>query len=424
MTEPAASHETTGRAGRLATWAAVGLFAVLAVAYALMAGRYAAFASAILVPSAAAPVSPDFEIACRTINVCMRVGVPLLGQAVSSLVDAATALLFMKSSTSTLIAESPWGRMDHATATRAMVSMTAAYLAVRVGCLLPLLWLTLAFFRGSVARFFFLLAAFLTLAGWPPPMLDGVYGALRLLADWPLAYFLFSSELASYDFGSIGFICLIALYIARRRRKTLAEIAGLTLLGQLIFENNGIVAGVAFFLDALCDPANGPPAARRRIAFVRLAVAAAVTLAVAAGFAALYATLNPVPPGARAGGALDSILAYARDFWRDYGSNNFRWWNVTLANFLTLTAIPAVVGIVVGAVGARMDAGPSPMIADDLRGALAAAVGFFVTVLIGLFVSGLSSDMGRQLLPLTLMALTASAKIGEALAARARDGRF
>jgi len=400
------------------TWITVGLFVLLAMIYVLISGGYVETARSFAGPESLEYSPYHLKLRCVEIHTCMRVGVLLLEQGVAVLVDWASHLLYMKNSAADLLSESPWGRLEYSDRHHAVAAITISHHVARAVFLLPLLWLTLYFFRAMASRLLFLLCAFLALAGWPPLLLDGVFSVLRLTVNWPLAYYNFSvGVIPSYDFGSAGFICLLALYISRRQNKTFLEIAGMTLLGQLIFENNGIISGVAFFIDALFNPAYGPIARRRRLAFARLGLTAVVSASLASGFAILYLQTSP-SPSSSANSLISVFINYFRDHWEYYGHYNFDWWKVTVANFLTLTLVPALVGLVIGAAGARIGGSYATRIADDLRGALAAIVGFCVTVTIGLFVSGLGAEMGRQILPLALMVLVAATRAGEALSSR------
>jgi hypothetical protein len=402
----------TRPAPAVAFWCVVAVFLVYALNLALLSGDFERFAARWLQRPGAGATGHD--LGCDTINTCMRAGVTVLGEGLSTLFSGAAALLYMAPSTSALLPSSPFGMPVPPADEQLFAVRVATFIVLRVICLLPVLWLAVYFWREAWARIAYLTLAFLVMAGWPPPVIDVFFRAASVIADWPLAYYLFSVRLIGYDFATLGFVHLLALYIARRGEMRLVEIAALTALGQIMFENNGIVAGVAVFAATFLEPAHA--GTRLRLATQRLAVAAAVSVTLATAFA-IAASRTAAGAAGNGSGAVDMINDYFSTFWRDYGFYNFAWFNVTVANIATMMTIPAVLGlgagVIIGAV-VRRDGPSRPRVPGDARAALAVAVGFSVTVLIGLFISGLSSEMGRQLLPLACMVLVAAMKGGEA----------
>ena len=111
------------------------------------------------------------------------------------------------------------------------------FFTTRIILLLPLLWLVFQVFKGFTSQAIFLLLAFMTLSGWPPPILDLFYGVALTIADWPLSYYNFSQRLPKvYDFATIGFICLLVIYLSHCRIKRWWEIVGMVLVGQFFLK--------------------------------------------------------------------------------------------------------------------------------------------------------------------------------------------
>ncbi len=298
------------------------------------------------------------------------------------------------------------------------------YLA-RVVFLLSLPWLCLVFYRHAAHGFLFLTLLFVALAGWPMAVLDGFFWLLGSVADWPLAYYVFGTLLQPYDFGSVGYAVFLCLYIARREPIRLWECAALTVAGQLIFENYGVVTGIALFAATLLADRRQAVPSRLWLASRRLAVAGAASVVLAGLFAVIHAGLAAgLTDAATAAETPLAVLAdYFASHWQDYGRTNFSWFNVIAANVISLISIPLILGVGFGAVVALTDRNRDPAgireARADCAAALAVAAGLGVTVVIGLFISGLSSDMGRQLLPLVAATIVFASKMGEWLCRRA-----
>ncbi len=349
----------------------------------------------------------------------MRIGGVVLGNGIRAIYRGAVEFLFMDTETSVLAHRSPWGYPAPDKGEKAFVVHTAVFMALRIICILPLLWLAFRSFKGFFGQTVFLLLAFLTLSGWPPPIVDLFFWAASGVAEWPMSYFLFGQRLHNvYDFATIGYICLLAIYLSHARIKRWWEIVGMVIFGQLIYENNGITCGVALFIYTLMEADFGSLKCRLVIAAQRISIAAATSFALALCFAW---NIEFVSEGRGMEGPaltpLGNIIEYFRQYWKLYGFFNFSWLNVTIANFITVVSIPAIFGSCLGAVSgwARRKAKYTTItrFRTEFNAAFASVCGFGSTLVIGLFVSGLSSDMGRQVLPLTLMVLLAAAKFSE-----------
>lgn len=398
------SNQTDTCFGRIGLWLSVAVFLVYALILVMLKGNAVYYV----------PRTPDL-FNCYSIHVCMRVGADMLSVLFTAAFDAAARLMFMDPATSTLLPQSDYAMMTPPGSERDMMVRTAEFISVRLLLLLPVLWVAIRFYRSTPLRLLFLTFVFMALAGWPPPMLDMFFYAAGTVADWPKSFYMFSQQLIPRDFATIGFNFLLLLYLARRVDMRLREVAGLTVLGQLFFENNGIVTGVAVFTVTLLNGESTRLATRFGLAWRRLCVAGLASAALASVFVAIYLAGGG---GEASENSFAAVTGYIAEYWRNYGRNNITYLNVTVANFLTLVTIPFVVGLVMGGLSAIANRGADEtsrrQAHTDGLAALSAAAGFMVTVIIGLFVSGLASDMGRQLLPLVCMVLIFSAKFTEA----------
>ena len=212
----------------------------------------------------------------------MRIGGDILGNVIQNIYESDTELILMGSETSSLAHKSPckhaYAVLD--TEEKKIVVQSAVFFTTRINLLFPLLWLVFEVFKGSTSQAIFPLLAFMTLSGWPPPIL-GLGGAALTIADWPLSYYNFSQRLPEvYDFATIGFICLIVIYLSHCRIKRWWGIFGMVLVGQLIFENNWITTGIALFIFTLFDPDFTSPQFRLLTAFQRIFIAEFTSLTI------------------------------------------------------------------------------------------------------------------------------------------------
>ena len=399
----------------VATWGIVFIFISLASIFVLIKGNFTKNLIYWSEHHQETSIKP-----CKGIT-CMRIGGDILGNAIQNIYESVTELLFMGSETSSLAHKSPW---EHAyavpdTEEKKIVVQSAAFFTTRIILLLPLLWLVFQIFKGFTSQAIFLLLAFMTLSGWPPPVLDLFYGVALTIADWPLSYYNFSQRLPSiYDFATIGFICLLVIYLSHCRIKRWWGIVGMVLVGQLIFENNGITTGVALFIFTLFEPGFTSPQSRLLTALQRIFIAGVTSLTIAIFFF-WNVEIAAYDQNASNLGRFGDLPAYFKQYWNSHGYFNFAWINVTIANFVTLVSIPVLFGLCFGFLSGwkrHKDRITTAVISQtELNAAFSSAAGFFSTVIIGLFISGLSSDMGRQISPLLLVVLISAAKLSEYL---------
>lgn len=407
------THAKVAPASMVGPYGVVLAFIVYAAVFALLKGDYSAYLSSIQSESTAP------QLLCQEVNTCMRVGVVAVAFVLTTVLSGVADVLFTDPHLSSLVPESPWGILSPSQAEKLLVVRSVTFILVRFVFLLPILWLCMVFYRRTLDRFVILTLLFVALAGWPLPIVDWFYAMLAQVADWPLAYYNFTQRLVPHDFGSIGYVVLLYLYIARRARIRLWECAALTLVGQLIFENNGIVTGVALFVATLLLDRPAPMSSRLMLAGRRLAVAGLTSVTLATLMVVLYRALGDgvVEAVDDARTPVGMVVNYFVSYWDAFGRTNLSWANVLAANFAIMVLIPFVFGAGVGVLLALTDARRDPDLArrarTDCLAGIAVAAGFCVTVAIGFFVSQLSSDLGRQLAPLVAVTVVFAAKMGE-----------
>ncbi|MDP6882584.1 MAG: hypothetical protein QF830_00485, partial [Rhodospirillales bacterium] len=194
--------------------------------------------------------------------------------------------------------------------------------------------------------------------------------------------------------------------------------------GQLIFENLGMVTGVAVVVYGFAINREAPPGPRARAAAKRLLGLAGVSL-VTLGMLYLAIALNADAAqqvGAGGGGGLVGYFGHAFD---TFGRVNIQEFHDIRENFVEILAYPSATGILLGLLAAFAFTDENRN-RDALRrqfwSALALWIGFMCTVVIGFFLSGLYYEMGRQLVPLCCLTTLAWAKGIELAAAKARTG--
>ena len=330
--------------------------------------------------------------------------------ALRSALEAVSALFFLGPDAGPLAVPSPWGFADTAYTRAVAVGLVALY-GYQLLLALPVYWLAVRLFPGPLNRTVYVAVILCALGGWPAALINGWFAFARLFVDWPPAYYNFAQFLWPYDWAGIGFLHLLALAILRGSTGPLPALA-LAVLGQVMMDNLGLVTGLALGLA-------GWTAGGWRQGAAALAAAGAGSVAVFAAVAFLGAA-NMEQAGwthaAAEQGVAAKLAAWWGYYWEIQGKYNFQWWNVTVANFISLMVWPVVAGLVLGFAFAPRRGGTNAP--DMLRALGFPALAFFITLLIGLTKSGFGSDMGRQTMPLVILMVPLAAMAGERLCHR------
>ena len=355
---------------------------------------------------------------------CLRTVTALMGQGFEGVFGSIAGLFYWDVSSSAFFKGSPWDTKDLAAETvRELIVPVIAYVALVLVLLYPVLVTCHRLFDGLAQRLFFLLVAFSVLIGWHPSLINVFFDFATLFIDWPRSYYLFSQEARHYDFGAISVTLLALLYLARPGPRSRAVLFIFAAFAQATMENLGVVFAVAVFFASL----NAQPrlatlrSLRRPLAEMFSASAGAVSAAVLLS-AMFYLFAGNADPEATIPSASTGFLS---DAYRGMVQNNFDWIRTITANVVSMTIFPVLGGIAIGI----MTASRRPL-ADETQhqAALAAAVtgaglvvGLLLTVAIGLFFVAYPAEMGRQLLPLAIIAIVPAARFSELAIYRLRN---
>ncbi len=243
-------------------------------------------------------------------------------------------------------------------------------------------------------------AALLALwGGWPATGVNLVLSSGSLVADWPPAYYNFAHPLFDFDWAGIGFVSILALVLLRNRPVHPLLAAVLAGFGQAMMDNLGMASGVTL---ACAAAYRGEGWRRAALLLASSGLGAALVLGAIGGLGGLGMERAGLLATTASDGFFAKVAAYFGYWWDTIGVYNFLWFNTTVANFLSLLALPLAVGCALGALLPRAAfkaiEGWHPV---AMLGCC--AVGIFVTLVLGLFKSGYGSDMGRQVMPLLTM---------------------
>ena len=246
----------------------------------------------------------------------------------------------------------------------------------------PILLCVFTLYQSFLLRALMMVSIFMTICGWAR--------SNPLFTEQFFAY---------YDFASIGFILLLFFLISKEKTRGFLAAAATLVFGQLIFENLGIVTGVAiaFFTFAASDHSIS---LRIKKAVRRLFELALVSIGTVI---ALYTLILSVNGGVSDGAGV--LSEYFSDAWATYGRINFQEFHDIRENFFEMIAYPSASGILLGLIAIPnilSSATALKHIKIQFWAAFGIWLGLFCTVIIGMFVSGLYYEMGRQLIPLCI----------------------
>ena len=333
---------------------------------------------------------------CPHLPSCLRVGDAWLGLALEwILVEASRLLDLLPDRYQTKALSLP---------VKESYLVVVSVILTRMLGLLPILVAVFSAYRGFVLRLLLMVAVFLSIMGWA--------------RSNPL----FSEQsFAAYDFPTIGFLFLLFVLIDRGATRSFAMAAGILVFGQLIFENLGIVTGVAVAVYGLATEPGVNLRARLGRAFGRLGGFAAVSLAtLSVLYLAIAVDLEPV-----AGSGEEGFAGYFTYAFDTFGRINIQEFHDIRENFVEILAYPSASGILLGLLATfawRNEDRDLDVLRNQFWAAFAIWIGFMCTVAIGFFLSGLYYEMGRQLVPLCTVTTLVWAKGIETLTAKLGSG--
>jgi len=240
-------------------------------------------------------------------------------------------------------------------------------------------------YRSFVLRALLMISVFMTISGWA-----------RSNPLFTEHFFVF------YDFAAVGFVFLLFYLIATEKTKSFFGAAVALVLGQLIFENLGIVAGIAITIYSFTESDHSLGLGERSALAMRRLLAMAALSIVTLGI--LYLAIQIANDWEKIEGS--SFLGYFTIAWNEYGRANFKDFHDIKENFFEIIAYPSASGLLLGLlVTPRALSTPEALkrFRIQFHAALGIWVGFMCTLVIAMFVSGLYYEMGRQLIPLCVI---------------------
>ncbi len=262
-----------------------------------------------------------------------------------------------------------------------------------------------------------LLAVCASFASFPQRLLAMIVVFMPILG-WARSGDIFQGQLFwPYDFTAIGYLFLLYVLLSEGYLDRIFPAAVALVAGQLIFEHLGLITGVAIAARHyfVLDP--GRSRRERSIAAIRtLTLLGGLSVAVALTIVTVIRSKYESLSFAKEGEPFSWLWAF-------YGRANWDAIYDVFENLLDLMVYPVVFGIVLGAISILVwrvtRSAPNPSIIHSQQCALAwMCVGFFMAISVGLFISGLRYEMGRQVAPLMCLLGLFSAKSVELYVAR------
>lgn len=253
-----------------------------------------------------------------------------------------------------------------------------------------LLAISVASLHGFI-RLLIGMSLFLTAMGW---------GLARV--EWPWGhdynYYIFGMNLNFADYYSLGFVALL-IYVFSKFQLNFFKFIILIIVGQLGFENLGAVCVIAGSLYWIFS--DHPQKYRQALIYFGVGLVISCVLMIS-----VYGLILSVHQGevywVKVGKGLDYVMEV-------YGKHNFDQMTYIRKAFFRMMAFPALAGVIVACLeiilkllkcGERQES-----IKGFFRAAMCVWLGFLATCGVGLFVSGIRSEIGRQLLPLACLSV-------------------
>jgi hypothetical protein len=270
-------------------------------------------------------------------------------------------------------------------------AITMSAVLHRLLMLSPLLYVIATLTTNMRSGLILLLTAFMAMYGWGEWLYRPVIGFYSLFADWPVYYWDYAMLVISHDFASLGYLLFLLVRLSRPKFPSHGELVLLTLCSQLLFENLGVVTGIAVFFATLLGSGEE---GRLRKAFIRIGICAATSATAMLLLIALIQVVNGGSATEHAG----TISSYL-DRYTALVANNIRALPIIIANFISLVTLPLLVGAIAGFLIARSEAGSAGPAGWQRRAAAAAigiVIGFAATLCVGFFVNSFLSETGRK----------------------------
>ena len=267
----------------------------------------------------------------------------------------------------------------------------------------PILILALKWENSPARSLILTIAAMSAICGWNSTFISFIFAIPNIFMEWPQAYFLFQQRLAAYDLSTIGILVLIFLYLRFRSKPHIFELVLIAILAQLTFEYLGLILLCAMFFQSYYKSQNHTQigkfiCASKDVSIVGITIISAVFASTLAFFGMGNTLIQTIP----------GVSAFDANF---ESLDHVKWWLIIMIGMLMP---PIIVGGFLGTIYGLIGRGPRK---SDLRKDLSilggALVGFVLVLAIGAFTAYYPSELGRQMLPMTIMVLLFSMRISE-----------
>ena len=241
------------------------------------------------------------------------------------------------------------------------------------------------------------------ICGWNATLIAFLFSIPGTFVEWPQAYFLFEQSLATYDLLAIGMIILIFIYLRFRIFKKTWELVVLAILAQLTLEYMGLVFFSAIFVQTYYQAGSTSVISRLLEAAKKSAVIGVTVICIACLsyiiFFSIGNELTQVVPG------ISAVAANLESF------SHAKWWIIIMISML----VPSV--LVGACIGLAYALTPGKLMARDIGADLTILggilMGFSLVLAIGVFTAYYPSELGRQMLPISITTLLFSIRIAE-----------
>ena len=288
-----------------------------------------------------------------------------------------------------------------------LVTATVSFRIYVLLMLSPLMLFVVIAFRYTWQKIILLLALFSAIGGWPEALITTMFRFFSVFLDWPHAYFLFQQKYNSYDFSAVFISFILLIYLSYREKFHFLELLCLSVIAQLTFEYLGLVFACGGFMRMYFDT-NAPYFSVNRIlpAFI-LSVQILVFAAIVAGVVTAFFFLN----GGEVIGTVPGLSATEANF---QTLPHFIW----LVTFMISMLIPScITGMTIGIAFGMIDGErfSSLMFQKEFGATFGIFMGFILVMVAGLFTAYYPSELGRQMMPMSLITLVLTVKMGEYL---------